>query len=167
METPANSANIVFRPGIIADVVFKPLTLFHDHRGWLCEFFRNDEVPAEYRPVMAYTSLTLPGIVRGPHEHVTQSDYFCFIGPSDFALYLWDNRPQSSTYRVHQVERIGASRPMAVIIPPGVVHGYKNVGGEPGLVFNAANQLYKGEGKSQPVDEIRHEHDPASPFRIT
>ena len=166
METTANSAKLPFFPGIIADVVLKPLPVYHDHRGWLCEFFRNDEVPAEFRPVMAYTSLTHPGIIRGPHEHVEQADYFCFIGPSDFELYLWDNRPTSPSYRVHQVERVGQSRPLAVIIPPGVVHGYKNVGSVDGLVFNAANRLYKGEGKTQVVDEIRHEHDPASPFRI-
>lgn len=155
-----------FRDGVIADVVWKPLQVYHDQRGWLCEFFRNDEVPAEYRPVMAYSSLTFPGITRGPHEHVHQSDYFCFIGPSDFKLFLWDNRPTSPTYRVFQSKIVGSSQPMAVIIPPGIVHGYRNVGTEPGLVFNAANQLYRGEGKKEEVDEIRHEHDPQSPFKV-
>lgn len=155
-----------FRDGAIVDVIWKPLTFYRDQRGWLCEFFRNDEVPEQYRPVMAYTSLTLPGISRGPHEHVYQADYFCFIGPSDFQLYLWDNRPVSSTYRTFQKEIVGISKPMAVIIPPGVVHAYRNVGSEPGLVFNGANQLYRGAGKKEEVDEIRHEHDPKSPFKL-
>lgn len=155
-----------FKPGIITDVIFKPLTIYQDKRGWLCEFFRNDEVPEKYRPVMAYSSLTYPGISRGPHEHVHQADYFCFIGPSDFQLFLWDNRPDSPTYRVFQTETVGESKPMAVIIPPGVVHGYRNVGSVPGMVFNAANQLYKGQGKQQEVDEIRHEADPTSPFKM-
>lgn len=154
------------RSGVILDVIWKPLTMYHDQRGWLCEFFRNDEVPAPYQPVMAYSSMTHPGIARGPHEHVHQSDYFCFIGPSDFKLYLWDNRPKSATYRLHQTEVVGSSKPMAVIIPPGIVHAYRNVGNVPGLVFNAANQLYKGTGKKDVVDEIRHEHDPASPFKL-
>ncbi len=155
-----------FRDGIIADVVWKPLKVYHDQRGWLCEFFRNDEVPSQYHPVMAYTSLTLPGIARGPHEHVHQSDYFCFIGPSDFKLFLWDNRPHSKTYQVFQTAVLGISQPMAVIIPPGVVHAYRNVGSEPGLVFNGANKLYRGEGKKEEIDEIRHEHDPHSPFKL-
>ena len=155
-----------FRDGIIADVVWKPLKVYHDQRGWLCEFFRNDEVPSQYHPVMAYTSLTLPGIARGPHEHVHQSDYFCFIGPSDFKLFLWDNRPHSKTYQVFQTAVLGISQPMAVIIPPGVVHAYRNVGSEPGLVFNGANKLYRGESKKEEIDEIRHEHDPHSPFKL-
>lgn len=155
-----------FHSGTIQDVIWKPLALYHDHRGWLCEFFRNDEVPTEYHPVMAYSSLTFPGIARGPHEHVHQSDYFCFIGPSDFAVYLWDNRPASGTFKVFQREVVGISKPMALIIPPGVVHAYRNVGSEPGLVFNAANQLYRGTGKREPVDEIRHESDPQSPFKL-
>ena len=61
---------------------------------------------------------------------------------------------------------MGISQPMAVIIPPGVVHAYRNVGSEPGLVFNAANKLYRGEGKKEEIDEIRHEHDPHSPFKL-
>ena len=95
-----------------------------------------------------------------------QSDYFCFIGPSDFKLYLWDNRPTSKTFGVFQSEIVGISKPMAVIIPPGIVHAYRNVGKDPGLVFNGANQLYRGEGKKEDVDEIRHEHDPKSPFKL-
>ena len=55
---------------------------------------------------------------------------------------------------------------MAVIIPAGVVHAYRNVGTEPGVVFNCPNRLYKGPGRRYPVDEIRHEDDPASPFRL-
>jgi len=47
-----------------------------------------------------------------------------------------------------------------------VVHAYKNVGSVEGLVFNAPDRLYAGEGRSGPVDEIRHENDPASPFTV-
>jgi dTDP-4-dehydrorhamnose 3,5-epimerase len=155
-----------FRNGTIPDVILKPLSFYHDQRGWLCELFRNDEVPKEFWPVMAYISMTQPGIARGPHEHVHQADYFCFIGPSDFQLYLWDNRPSSPTYRTYQKETVGQSRPMAVIVPPGVVHGYKNVGNGQGIVFNGANQLYKGHGRKEAVDEIRHEADTGSVFRM-
>jgi dTDP-4-dehydrorhamnose 3,5-epimerase len=155
-----------FSTGTITGVVWRPLTHYRDNRGWLCELFRNDEVEERYRPVMAYVSETLPGVARGPHEHADQADYFCFIGPSNFALYLWDNRPGSPTHMVKQVEMVGQDRPMAVIVPPGVVHAYRNVGAVTGLVFNAANQLYKGEGRREPVDEIRHEKDPETIFRL-
>ena len=155
-----------FQPGSIDGVVWKPLKKYHDERGWLCELFRADEVPAEFRPVMGYISLSAPGIVRGPHEHVEQADFFCFLGPANFQVSLWDNRPRSRTYRVQQTEIIGVDRPMALIIPPGVAHAYENISQEPGLVFNCPNRLFMGPGRKGPVDEVRHEDDPDSPFRL-
>jgi dTDP-4-dehydrorhamnose 3,5-epimerase len=153
-----------FTPGPVAGVVWRPLTRYHDRRGWLCELFRKDEVPDEFFPVMAYASVTEPGVARGPHEHVDQADFFCFFGPSSFKVYLWDARPDSPTRGACQAEVVGEDRPMAVIIPAGVVHAYRNVGAVPGLVFNAANRLYKGWGRKEAVDEIRHEDRPDSPF---
>lgn len=155
-----------FYPGSIADIIWKPLKKYHDTRGWLCELFREDDLSEVYHPRMAYLSTTEPGIARGPHEHVDQSDYFCFVGPSNFLLALWDNRPNSPTYRAFQKEVLGQDNPMLVIIPPGIVHGYKNVGKNTGLVVNCPNRLYKGQGRKEQVDEIRHEEDPNSPFRF-
>jgi dTDP-4-dehydrorhamnose 3,5-epimerase len=150
----------------IAGVVWKPLAHHADSRGWLCELFRHDELEPPLHPAMAYLSMTEPGVARGPHEHVEQADCFCFLGPSRFKVYLWDNRPGSPTKGARQVEEVGADRPMLVIVPPGVVHAYKNVGGEPGLVFNAPNRLYRGPGKREPVDEIRHEERPDNPYPL-
>ena len=51
-------------------------------------------------------------------------------------------------------------------MPPGVVHGYENVGGVPGLIVNFPDKLYKGTDRSDEVDEIRYENDPDSPFKM-
>lgn len=155
-----------FIPGPIDGIVWKPLKRFHDARGWLCELFRHDELPREFHPVMCYISATEPGVARGPHEHVDQADYFCFLGPSNFKVYMWDNRPKSKTYRNLETRIVGADNPAALIVPVGVVHAYKNVGRESGIVFNAPNRLYKGEGKKEPVDEIRHEDLKDSPYHL-
>jgi dTDP-4-dehydrorhamnose 3,5-epimerase len=152
--------------GPIEGVIWKPLTQHHDSRGWLCELFREDELAETFHPAMAYLSMTEPGVARGPHEHIEQSDCFCFLGPSQFKVYLWDSRPGSPTEGATQVEEVGAGRPMLVIVPPGVVHAYKNVGEEAGLVFNAPNRLYRGPGRRQPVDEIRHEDRPDTPYLL-
>jgi dTDP-4-dehydrorhamnose 3,5-epimerase len=143
--------------GEIEGVVMRPLKTFHDSRGWLVELFRQDNVVQEWWPVMTYVSQTLPGVTRGPHEHVDQTDGFAFLGPSDFKLFLWDIRAGSATLGRRTVVVLGASNPAAIWIPPGVVHAYRNIGGVPGLVFNAPNRLYAGWGKKEPVDEIRHE----------
>jgi dTDP-4-dehydrorhamnose 3,5-epimerase len=156
----------MFKNGKIHDVVIRDLAKFVDDRGWLTELYRKDEIPEQFVPVMAYISLTLPDVARGPHEHVEQADYFGFIGPSDFKIFLWDNRPASPTYMVRQIVYAGENVPRTVIIPPGVVHAYKNAGGKTGMVINLPNALYAGKGKKQPVDEIRHETDPHSAFLL-
>src|SRR5262249_3093364 len=120
-------APMQFHPGPVDGVILKPLKKYHDGRGWLRELFRHDDGPAECQPVMAYLSRTAPGVARGPHEHVDQADYFCFLGPSNFKVYLWDCRPHSPTHLARQVETLGADRPALLIVPPGVVHAYKNV----------------------------------------
>jgi len=156
----------MFKNGEIEGVIIRPLKRFEDKRGWLSELFRADELPVEFMPVMSYLSETLPGIARGVHEHVDQADFFCFIGPSNFKLILWDNRLKSSTYKNRMISFVGEDNPSLVLIPVGVVHAYKNVGERPGWVINFPNRLYRGEGRMEPVDEVRYEDDPHSGFRI-
>ena len=121
---------------------------------------------APAQPVMAYLSMTRPGVTRGPHEHREQTDFFAFAGPSDFEVTLWDNRPGSPTAGRRETFVFGASRPATLIVPPGVVHAYRNVGKVEGWVLNFPNRLYKGPGRIEPVDEIRHEDDPCSRFKV-
>ncbi len=155
-----------FKPGSIDGVIWRPLKKYHDSRGWLCELFRDDDLPAEFNPVMAYVSVTEPGVSRGPHEHVDQADCFCFLGPGSFKVYLWDHRPTSATNGHSQIEDVGEERPMLLIVPPGVVHAYQCVSPGAGTVFNCPNRLYKGPGRKEPVDEIRHEEVKDSPFQM-
>ncbi len=155
-----------FKKGKIHDVVVRPLNKYIDERGWLAELFRDDEIDAAVMPVMAYISMTQPGVARGPHEHVDQTDCFCFIGPSNFKVYLWDTRPDSPSRGIRQIIYAGVDSPLLTIVPPGVVHAYKNIGTENGIVFNGPNRLYAGKEKKAPVDEIRHEDVAGSPFNL-
>lgn len=150
---------------MIKGVIIKELNKYHDDRGWLSEIYRDDE--SDFKPAMAYVSVTRPGIVRGPHEHKAQSDCFVFLGPGSFDLYLWDNRKNSETYQETLVVRLGDEKPASVIIPPGVVHGYKCVSENDAMVINLPDKLYKGEGKKEEIDEIRWEEDSESQFKIS
>ena len=153
----------MFHEGTIDGVLIRPLKRFANARGWLVELFRHDELQAADYPAMAYVSQTLPGVARGPHEHRQQTDHFGFAGPGDFKLYLWDTRPDSPTLDTRQTLIAGESNPQAVIVPPGVVHAYKNVSQVPGLAFNCPNRLYAGQQHREAVDEIRHEDLAGSP----
>ena len=59
----------------------------------------------------------------------------------------------------------GADNPTAVMVPKGV-HAYQNVGGADGIVINCPNRLYMGEQRRDPIDEVRHEDDPETIFRM-
>ncbi|MGH9916733.1 MAG: dTDP-4-dehydrorhamnose 3,5-epimerase family protein [Pyrinomonadaceae bacterium] len=162
----AASNPVSFKRAQIKDVVVKNLAKFVDERGWLSEIFRHDELTEEFYPHMAYISSTQPQVTRGPHEHVDQADLFCFIGPSNFKLRLWDNRKDSETYMNMMTLFVGEDNPKSIIIPKGIVHAYRNIGTGPGIVINCPNRLFMGAGKKEPIDEIRHEDDPNTIFRI-
>lgn len=149
---------------MIKDVVIKELKKNHDERGYLTELFRHDDL--DFRGVMSYASFTNPGVIRGPHEHVQQSDCFVFFGPGFFNLYLWDRREDSITFGEKMEITVGEDNPCLVIVPPGVVHGYKCLSDVPALSLNFPDKLYKGEGKKEEVDEIRWEHVTDSPYQI-
>lgn len=155
-----------FQAGEIKDVVVRELRKFADDRGWLSELFRHDELAGEFLPAMAYISSTKPGGTRGPHEHDDQADLFCFLGPSNFKLRLWDNRPGSPTFKRVLTLVAGEDDPKSVLVPKGVVHAYQNIGAKEGIVINCPNRLYMGVGRRDPVDEIRHENDADTPYRM-
>lgn len=149
---------------MIDGVIVKELQKYTDDRGWLTEIYRRDQV--DLSPAMSYVSLTQPGISRGPHEHVYQSDFFIFIGPGAFRLYLWDRRKESKTFGQSLEIEVGESNPVSVLVPPGVVHGYKCISKVPALSINLPDKLYKGVLKADEIDEIRWEEDENSPYKI-
>lgn len=153
--------------GAIEGVIIKKLVKHLDERGYLCETFRSDELPPDLKPTMSYLSFTEPGITRGPHEHLEQTDIFVFAGPGNFKLKLWDNRAKSPTYMQWMELYGGQDNLLLVTVPPGVVHGYKNISANrQGMVLNYPDRLFMGEGKKEKVDELRHEDDPNSPFQM-
>jgi dTDP-4-dehydrorhamnose 3,5-epimerase len=160
------STSVCSLPGVL----LQPLAPSADSRGCLVELFRADVLEqvgmGEAQPVMGYLSMTKPGVVRGPHEHREQTDFLVFAGPSDFEVTLWDNRPGSPTFGRRETLVLGASRPATLMLPPRVVHAYRNIGKEDGCVLNFPNRLYKGRCRKEPVDEIRHEDDPGSSFKV-
>lgn len=146
----------------IEGVEIRSLRRYVDSRGWLMELFRSDETAEGVFPEMGYISVTHPGVARGPHEHRDQTDTFCFVS-GVYELTIWENRSGRSKRK--EIHRLGEDNPAYVVIPPGVVHAYRNVGDSDAFVLNFPNRLYAGWGRSEPVDEIRHE-EIDSEFRL-
>lgn len=79
---------------------------------------------------------------------------------------MWDNRPDSETFKYVMTLSAGEDNPRAVLVPKGVVHAYRNVGDVDGVVINCPNRLYMGPGKREDIDEIRHEDNADTIYRI-
>jgi len=147
---------------LLPGTLLRHLRRHDDTRGWLSELFRDDELPEGFRPAMGYISVTRPGVQRGPHEHREQTDGFAFLS-GRFKLTLWENRP-GLEFRKVELD-VGEENPVFITVPPGVVHAYQNVGDSDAFVLNFPDKLYAGWGRSEEVDEIRHEDDAESPFK--
>jgi dTDP-4-dehydrorhamnose 3,5-epimerase len=109
--------------------------------GFMTEVFRTDW------PVVGITVRQInwvelnPGAVTDWHAHQKQTDHL--IGVSgNIKLALWDNRDTSPTKGATEIVRLGAMRPVMVIVPPGVWHGLRNESGAPAGYINATDALF-------------------------
>ena len=81
------------------------------------------------------------GTVSAWHVHHSTTDrLFCVGGRALIALY--DARKSSPTHEVVAEYRVSLRRPTLLIVPPGVFHGVKALGGEPTILINMVNVAY-------------------------
>lgn len=134
---------------MIDGVNVKHLKVNCDERGNLFEVLRaDDELFIKFG--QAYVTSSYPGVIKAWHMHKNQTDQMCvIIGRVKFVLY--DARENSSTYGEINELFFGDQNRMLVQIPPGVYHGFKNIGIEECHVLNLPTEVYR----HQDPDEFR------------
>jgi dTDP-4-dehydrorhamnose 3,5-epimerase len=71
-------------------------------------------------------------------------------------IALADLRKQSSTFGELNTLYVGESRPWQVLIPPGVAHGYKVIGGDSAVLVYVTSQFYDPDDECRiPFDDKR------------
>lgn len=143
---------------LIEGVVVRPYDLWPDDRGYFLEVARMGQglaagFPAESTQVSA--ALSYPGTIKAFHYHLHQTDLWV-PAAGMFQVTLVDLRPESRTFGRKNTIYVGALKPMQVLIPPGVGHGYKVIGEQPAILVYVTNRLYN------PKDEGRIAYDDAS-----
>ena len=133
----------------IEGVEIKPLRYHLDDRGRLLEILRRDD-PIFQKFGQVYLTTAYPGVVKAWHAHQTQYDHLVCIKGS-VLLVLYDDREGSPTRGLINEFLLSEYQPMVVQIPPGIWHGFKNVGTEEALVLNIPTEPYRHEAP----DELR------------
>ncbi|MBI5395609.1 MAG: dTDP-4-dehydrorhamnose 3,5-epimerase family protein [Verrucomicrobia bacterium] len=108
----------------IAGVQLVTFNRIEDSRGVFFEAFRASWLGGNRRWVQWNFSRSAGGVVRGLHFHRRQSDYW-LVTEGRLMAALVDVRKQSPTFRAALCVELDAAQPQALVIPPGVLHGYR------------------------------------------
>ncbi len=137
--------------GVINGVKLEPFPVFPDDRGYFLEVARIGKgLVEEFDPTTTQVSaaLSYQGTVKAFHIHRHQTDFWVPV-MGVFQVGLVDLREDSPTFKQKNTIYCGALKPLQVIIPPGVAHGYKVVSPESGMLVYVTNRQYN------PADEGR------------
>ena len=108
----------------IAGVEVMLLRRLRDERGSFAETYRREWLrPGAPEMVQSNVSRSKAGVLRGPHFHRRQADYWVFLEGRAFVA-LVDLRTGSSTQRERLELILDADEPQGLSIPPGVLHGF-------------------------------------------
>jgi dTDP-4-dehydrorhamnose 3,5-epimerase len=139
-------------PGLIAGVQVSPLTIRPDDRGYFEEVFRLGQGLAQAmlsaKRLQVSAALSYPGTIKAIHYHLRQTDLWTPV-MGLLQVMLYDLRMDSPTFGQLNTFYTGILRPLQILIPPGVGHGYKVLGTESALLVYATDQFY------DPSDEGR------------
>lgn len=138
-------------PDLIDGVRLARLAVHPDDRGYFLEVQRFGEgLAAHFPPATSQVSAALnySGAIKAFHYHLQQTD--CWTPAKGlFQVALADLRVGSPTFGLRNTLYVGPLRPWQILIPPGVAHGYKVIGGEEALLVYMTDRFYnpRDEGR--------------------
>ncbi len=127
----------------IHGVMLKNLKSHSDDRGYFREVIRHNDPFFEGEHFGQWShSRMIKNVVKAWHYHHVQIDWW-YLALGQVETVLFDNRPESPTFKQKLVFRMGGSDTAAtddshnvcVKIPPGVLHGLKVLSNEAHLFY--------------------------------
>ena len=121
--------------------------------GYLMEILRSDD---EFFTKFGQSTMSVAfsGTIKAFHWHERQDDLW-FIATGKAVIVLHDARESSPTAGQTEVILAGRDDYKLIIIPAGVVHGYKALAGEPVTLIYHTTEAYNAKNP----DEKRIPHD--------
>jgi len=147
---------------LIPGVKLQPYALWPDDRGYFLEVLRSGQglisaFPRESTQVSA--ALSYPGTVKAFHFHRLQTD--CWVPVQGmFQVALVDLRKNSPAFGLRNTMYLGSLRPWQILIPPGIGHGYKVVGRDPGMLVYVTDRFYDPQDEGRiPYNDPQIQYD--------
>jgi dTDP-4-dehydrorhamnose 3,5-epimerase len=145
-------------PELIAGVRIQPIAIYPDDRGYFLEVQRLGRgLAADFPPASSQVAAAFnyAGTIKAFHFHLHQQDCWTpAMGLLQVALV--DLRVASTTFGRRNTMYVGTLRPWQILIPPGVGHGYKVIGGRAAMLIYMTDRFYN------PRDEGRIPYDDPS-----
>jgi dTDP-4-dehydrorhamnose 3,5-epimerase len=127
---------------LIDGVVIRSSVTHIDERGTLCEIHTPHAAPLPAPLVYVYQFTIRPGRIKGWHLHYLHDDRI-FISQGHVKVVLYDNRPDSPTYRlVNEIYRSELDRTV-MVIPAHVFHAHQNIGTTDALFISMPTRAYQ------------------------
>lgn len=161
-DSPSATASGTLLETLIEGVVLRHLTPVEDKRGELVELYRLGWDFHRDPLVYSYMVTLRPGAIRGWAMHKLQDDRIAIIS-GFFRWALFDNRPDSRTYRKLNVLTFSERNRALFVIPANVIHAAQNIGTDEALFINYPTRPYDHANP----DKYRIPHDSdLIPFRF-
>ena len=149
-------------PELIEGVRVQPYDLWPDDRGYFLEVLRVGQgLAADFPTASTQVSaaISYPGTIKAFHFHRHQTD--CWVPVQGmFQVALVDLRKHSPSFGARNTLYLGTLRPWQLLIPPGVAHGYKVIGNEPGLLVYVTDRFYNPQDEGRiPYNDPQIQYD--------
>lgn len=143
-----------FHGPTINGVIFRELRPIVDGRGDVIELWSLPWVEREglVVPQHVYQSATDYGVTKCWHLHEVHTDQFT-VTRGKLQVVCADVREDSPTYGHVNSFIIGVQRPALIMIPPGIMHGWKALARPETIVVNLQSHPY------DPADEFKFPWD--------
>jgi dTDP-4-dehydrorhamnose 3,5-epimerase len=129
----------------IDGVRYRPARPVSHHHGHLTEVFRADWGLTEALIVQVNLTTTFPGRIRAWGIHRLTVDRL-FAATGSLCIVCYDGRRGSPTFGSVNELMLGERNQGLIVIPPGVYHGWKNIGANEATIVSMPSELYNHDG---------------------
>lgn len=128
----------------IEGVTIRSAVTHPDERGTLTEIFNPAWGVHDAPLVYIYQFTIRPRTVKGWVKHLHQDDRL-FVSQGIVKFVLYDDRPESPTYKMVNEIFVSEYNRALVMYPPNIYHALQNVGDKDALIINMPTRAYDHE----------------------